>query len=162
MLNSDTALYKNPIILPPNFKGQIEGLVMGFDFGLKRIGIATGQTITATASPQTTLFSRDGVPDWDSISKLINEWQPKALIVGLPLRLDGSEQPFTQHARKFGQRLHGRYQKPVFFVEEQLSSFEAEQRNLKPQNRTQNRTTNQTQIDAHAAQIILQNWLEAL
>lgn len=143
---------ENPMILPPNFKIKIEGLVMGFDFGLKRIGVAVGQTLTASASPHTTLISRDGVPDWDGISKLINEWQPKALIVGLPLRLDGREQPFTQKARKFGQRLHGRYQKPVFFVEEQLSSYEAEQRTL---------TTKQLR-DAHAAQIILQNWLEAL
>ncbi|UQB41699.1 Holliday junction resolvase RuvX [Thiomicrospira microaerophila] len=140
----------NKNCLPPNFKGKIEGLVLGFDFGLKRIGIASGQTLTGSSGPLTTLTSHQGKTDWDGITKLINEWQPKALIVGLPLRLDGTEQPFTQNARKFGQRLHGRYQKPVFFVEEQLSSFEAEQRNLK------------TPIDAHAAQIILQNWLEAL
>jgi putative Holliday junction resolvase len=141
----------DPMILPPNFKSQIEGLVIGFDFGLKRIGVAVGQTLTASANPHTTLTSRDGVPDWEAISRLLNEWQPKALIVGLPLQLDGQEQPFTQHARKFGQRLHGRYQKPVFFVEEQLSSVEAEQHNRKTKHL----------LDAHAAQIILQNWLEA-
>jgi putative Holliday junction resolvase len=132
-------------------KALSAGLLMGFDFGLKRIGVAVGQRISQTASPTTTLISRDGVPDWQGISALIEHWQPVAFVVGLPMRLDGSEQPFTQNARKFGQRLSGRYQRPVFFIEEQLSSHEAEQRlkaNAKP-----------GQLDAHAAQIILQNWL---
>ncbi|MFA6699070.1 MAG: Holliday junction resolvase RuvX [Thiomicrospira sp.] len=127
------------------------GLLMGFDFGLKRIGVAIGQSISASASPIATLISRDGVPDWSGISALIERWQPTALVVGLPMHLDGSEQPFTQNARKFGQRLSGRYQRPVFFIEEQLSSYEAEQR-LKSRAKP-------GELDAHAAQIILQNWL---
>ena len=127
------------------------GLVMGFDFGLKRIGVAIGQTISATASPTATLISRDGVPDWQGISALIERWQPVALVVGLPMHLDGSEQAFTQNARKFGQRLHGRYQRPLFFIEEQISSYEYE-KSLKS-------AAKPGQIDAHAAQIILENWL---
>ncbi|WP_029933732.1 Holliday junction resolvase RuvX [Thiomicrospira pelophila] len=129
-----------------------EGLVIGFDFGLKRIGVAIGQTVTRTASPQTIVNSRDGVPDWKHITQLIEHWNPVAIVVGLPMHLDGSEQPFTQSARKFGQRLHGRYQRPLFFIEEQLSSHEAEQR-------LKSRAQATTLLDAHAAQIILENWL---
>ena len=133
----------------PN-KEALEGVVIGFDFGLKRIGVAIGQTITQTATPEAIVNSKDGKPDWEHISRLFAEWQPVAIVVGLPMRLDGTEQALTQPARKFGQRLSGRYQRPVFYMEEQLSSIEAESRQLKHQH-----------IDDHAAQIILENWLAA-
>ncbi|HEY9018564.1 Holliday junction resolvase RuvX [Thiomicrospira sp.] len=129
-----------------------DGFVIGFDFGLKRIGVAVGQTVTRTASPETIVKSRDGVPDWAHITQLFEHWNPVAIVVGLPMRLDGSEQPFTQSARKFGQRLQGRYQRPLFFIEEQLSSHEAEQR-------LKSHAQANVQLDAHAAQIILENWL---
>lgn len=132
-----------------------QGIIIGFDFGLKRIGVAIGQTLTQTASPETIVSSKDGKPDWDHISQLFAKWQPSAIVVGLPMRLDGSEQPLTQPARKFGQRLSGRYGKPVFYIEEQLSSIEAEQRQIRSQKRSKN-----TKIDDHAAQIILENWLQ--
>lgn len=128
----------------------LSGVVLGFDFGLRRIGVAAGQTITQTATPEAIVKSRDGKPDWEHISKLFENWKPVAIVVGLPMHLDGTEQALTQPARKFGQRLSGRYHCPVFYMEEQLSSIEAEGRNLK-----------QTHIDDHAAQIILENWLEA-
>ena len=130
----------------------IEGVVIGFDFGLKRIGVAIGQTITRTATPETIVTSKDGKPDWEHISRLFEEWKPSAIVVGLPMRLNGEEQALTQPARKFGQRLSGRYQRPVYYIEEQLSSIEAEQRKTK---------TDQP-MDDHAAQIILENWLDAL
>lgn len=134
-------------------KKKIEGVVLGFDFGLKRIGVAVGQTITQTASPETIVKTQDGKPDWEHITQLFEKWQPAAIIVGLPLRLDGTEQPFTQNARKFGQRLSGRYgNKPLFFVEEQLTSIEAE-------NRLKGKVEH---IDDHAAQIILESWLNTL
>jgi len=126
----------------------VSGVVIGFDFGLKRIGVAIGQTITQTATPEAIVNSKDGKPDWTHISQLFEHWKPVAIVVGLPMRLDGSEQALTQPARKFGQRLSGRYQRPVFYIEEQLSSIEAESRQLKS-----------THIDDHAAQIILENWL---
>ncbi|WP_319558485.1 Holliday junction resolvase RuvX [Thiomicrorhabdus sp.] len=131
-------------------KALIDGVVFGFDFGLKRIGVAVGQTITQTASPEAIVASKDGKPDWDHITKLFEKWQPKAIVVGLPMRLDGSEQALTQPARKFGQRLSGRYHCPLFFIEEQLSSIEAESRDLKNRH-----------IDDHAAQILLENWLQS-
>ncbi|WP_135796460.1 Holliday junction resolvase RuvX [Hydrogenovibrio crunogenus] len=130
----------------------VEGVVIGFDFGLKRIGVAIGQTITRTATPEAIVASKDGKPDWEHITRLFEEWKPSAIVVGLPMRLNGEEQALTQPARKFGQRLSGRYQRPVFYIEEQLSSIEAEQRKTK---------TSQP-MDDHAAQIILENWLDAL
>lgn len=126
-----------------------QGTIIGFDFGLRRIGVAIGQTITQTASPEAIVKSQDGKPDWEHITTLFGQWQPSAIVVGLPMRLDGTEQTLTQPARKFGQRLSGRYQLPVFYIEEQLSSIEAESRGLK-----------QTHIDDHAAQILLENWLQ--
>lgn len=130
---------------------NIEGVVLGFDFGLKRIGVAVGQTVTATASPLSIVRSQDGKPDWEAITALFEHWQPVAIVVGLPMRLNGEEQALTQPARKFGQRLSGRYQKPVFYIEEQLSSIEAEKR----------RKNAKQPMDDHAAQIILENWLES-
>ena len=132
-----------------------EGLIIGFDFGLRRIGVAIGQTLTQTATPETIVNSRDGVPDWEHISQLFEQWQPAAIVVGLPMRLDGTEQPMTQPARKFGQRLSGRYHRPVYFIEEQLSSIEAEQRQL-----GRKKSAKASKIDDHAAQIILENWLQ--
>ncbi|MBN2646391.1 MAG: Holliday junction resolvase RuvX [Thiotrichales bacterium] len=129
---------------------DLEGTLLGFDFGLKRIGVAVGQTVTQTASPLAVVSSRDGVPDWSHLKQLIETWQPVAVVVGLPLHLDGSEQALTQSARKFAQRLSGRFHKRLFLIEEQLSSREAEARLGK----------NLQAVDAHAAQIILENWLQ--
>lgn len=136
----------------PKSPTDVSGVVLGFDFGLKRIGVAVGQTISRTASPEAIVASRDGQPDWQHISQLFEAWQPNAIVVGLPMRLNGEPQALTQPARKFGQRLSGRYHTPVFYIEEQLSSVEAEQR----------KTRTDQPIDDHAAQIILENWLDAL
>ncbi|HID00806.1 MAG TPA: Holliday junction resolvase RuvX [Piscirickettsiaceae bacterium] len=130
-----------------------QGVYLGFDFGLKRIGWARGQTLTATATPGGILHSRDGVPDWPAITQLMDQWQPVALVVGLPFRLhDGSEQLTTQQARKFGQRLSGRMGKPVYFVPEQLSSKQAEAWIQRTGERT-------VPVDAAAAMIILETFL---
>ena len=128
---------------------EIKGTVIGFDFGLKRIGVAIGQTVTCTASPEAIVQSKDGKPNWDHITQLFTQWTPVAIVVGLPMRLDGTEQALTQPARKFGQRLSGRYHCPIYYMEEQLSSIEAENRGLKQQH-----------IDDHAAQILRENWLQ--
>jgi len=139
------------MLSPHNKTPKPEGVIIGFDFGLRRIGVAIGQTITQTATPEAIVSSKDGKPDWEHITKLFEQWQPTAIVVGLPMRLDGTEQALTQPARKFGQRLSGRYDRPVFYIEEQLSSIEAENRGLK-----------QKHIDDHAAQILLENWLQSI
>ncbi|HAW77355.1 MAG TPA: Holliday junction resolvase RuvX, partial [Alteromonas australica] len=80
--------------------------VLAFDFGTKSIGVAVGQEVTGTASPLAALKARDGIPDWQQIAALYEEWQPHLVVVGLPLNMDGSEQEMTQRAKKFANRLH--------------------------------------------------------
>lgn len=131
--------------------------VLGFDYGEKRIGIATGQSITRSASPLTTLKAVNNKPDWDSIGELIQQWQPDALIVGLPMLLDGSKSEITEKAERFCRQLEGRYHLPVYTINEALSSYEAEhllRENLKIDQH------NKQEIDKMAAAIIVQNWLE--
>ncbi|BAW79515.1 Holliday junction resolvase YqgF [Candidatus Nitrosoglobus terrae] len=129
-------------------------VVLGFDFGLSYIGVAVGQEITYTANPLITLKAHDGKPNWDQVTQLIEQWHPDLLIVGLPLNMDQSEQPLTHAARRFGNRLHGRYGLPVEWVDERLSTVEAwEQLMLKPN------FLSRRDIDQLAAQCILQTWL---
>jgi putative Holliday junction resolvase len=129
---------------------------LGFDFGMKNIGVAVGQEITHTASPLTVIKAREGIPNWDQIQALITEWQPHQLIVGLPLNMDGSEQEMTAAARRFGNRLNGRFHLPVDLQDERLSTFEAlEQLGIKSKMQSNNRDD----VDRISAQLILQSWL---
>jgi putative Holliday junction resolvase len=132
--------------------------VLGFDYGTRRIGIAVGQEVTRNVTPLTTLSSKTGKPDWDSIGRLIAEWQPDLLVVGLPLQMDGSEQELTQRARRFGNQLKGRYNLPVEMVDERLTSYEAEQ--LLRQRSHKGAGHGEQQIDQVAAQLILQSWFD--
>lgn len=128
--------------------------ILGFDFGTKRIGIAIGQEVTGTANPLATFTAVKHKPDWESISKIIKEWQPDLLVVGLPVHMDGSEQAMTQAARRFSNQLNGRYQIPIALMDERLSSNEAESI-LKEQSGF----TDKAQIDMISAQLILQSWM---
>ncbi len=125
--------------------------LLGFDYGTRRIGVAVGQTLTGTARPLTTLPCRNGKPDWETIGRLIREWQPSRLVVGLPLHMDGTEQPMTDQARRFGRQLEGRYNLPVEWMDERLSSEEAE--------RTLGSARDKAAVDAVAAAVILRDWL---
>ena len=133
-------------------KGQ--RTILGFDFGTKRIGIAIGQEITGTVNPLTTVTAIKHKPDWNSISKIIAEWQPDLLVVGLPLHMDGTEQEMTQAARRFSNQLNGRYQIPIALMDERLSSNEAESI-LNEQSGFHDKA----QIDMISAQLILQSWM---
>ena len=128
--------------------------VMGFDYGEQRIGVATGQTITASATPLITLNAINNKPDWPAISKIIEEWQPQILIVGLPLLLDGSDSEMSKKAQRFARQLDGRYPLPVQLINEGLTSYEAEQ------HLTKKNQHNKQEIDKIAAAIIVQSWLE--
>lgn len=128
--------------------------LLGFDFGTKRIGVAVGQELTGSARALETLNSPDGGPDWAGISRLIEQWQPAALVLGLPLNLDGSDHEITRLARRFGNRLRGRYNLPVYTIDERLSSTEAELL-LAEKGRF-----DKADVDKVAAQVILQSWLE--
>lgn len=131
--------------------------VLGFDFGAKRIGIASGQTFTGHANPLQTLTNVNNKPDWETIERLIKEWKPQALIVGLPYLLDGKETEMTLRADKFGRRLHGRFGLPVFTISETLSSFEAEEQ-LKQHKKIGKQ--NKDEIDKLAAALITETWLQ--
>jgi putative Holliday junction resolvase len=126
--------------------------LLGFDFGIKRIGIAVGQSITGTATALCTINTRHGKPDWDRICGLIEHWRPDALVVGLPLHDDGSDSNLSKAARRFAQQLENRYRLPVHPMDERLSSHAAKQ--------FMRQSTSKQEVDAVAAMIILQNWLE--
>lgn len=139
--------------------------LLGFDFGTKRIGIAIAQEVTGTANPLTTITAVKHKPDWDSISKIIKEWQPDLLIVGLPLHMDGTEQAMTQAARLFSNQLNGRYQIPIALMDERLSSNEAESiLSEQSSSRSLFRGSlfpDKAQIDMISAQLILQSWMSS-
>lgn len=99
--------------------------VMAFDFGTRRIGVAVGQELIGTGQPVAMMPARDGIPDWQQIEALLEEWRPDLVVVGLPLNMDDTENEMCARARKFGKRLHGRYHVPVEMVDERLTSFEA-------------------------------------
>jgi putative Holliday junction resolvase len=127
---------------------------LGFDYGFKRIGVAVGQELTGTATALTNVRASDGKPDWDAISKLIEQWQPDAVVVGLPLNMDGSSSELSQRAQRFGNQLHGRYNLRAHMMDERLSSLEAE-RELQGKSRK----AQAADIDKVAAKIILESWL---
>ena len=130
--------------------------LLGFDFGMKNIGIAVGQELTATANPLTAIKARDGIPDWSHIEKLLKEWQPDLLIVGLPLNMDGTEQEMTAAAKRFGNRLNGRFNIPVEWQEERLTTYEAlDQMGIRSKMDSRQRSD----VDQLSAQLILQSWL---
>lgn len=125
--------------------------LLGFDFGLKRIGVAVGQTQTRSANPLKTVAVKREHPDWRAIAALIDTWAPDALVVGLPLNMDGTEQDMTLRARRFGRQLEGRFGLPVHLVDERLSTREARSR-LHRQGRAEDGA------DPVAAQVILEDW----
>ena len=132
---------------------------MAFDYGTRQIGVAVGQTLTGSAEPLTNLRARDGVPDWDQLARLIREWEPNVLGVGLPLNMDGSASDMSERAARFARRLNGRFQLPVETVDERLSTFEAKQ-HLKDQGRTPS-SYRDDPVDSLAAALLLQTWLSS-
>ena len=99
--------------------------LIGFDFGEKSIGVAVGQEVTASASPLNALKAQDGTPSWQQVEQLLNEWKPDLLVVGEPLNMDGTEQLLTKRARKFANRLHGRFGYQVVMQDERLTTVDA-------------------------------------
>ncbi len=137
-----------------------EGTLLAFDFGRRRIGVAVGQTLTATASALAVVKVADG-PDWQEITRILDCWKPAAVVVGLPLAADGGETPLSRDARQFARQLEKRYQLQVYFEDERLTSFAAEQRFVTARSQGSMRRKDSVQKDALAAQIILENWLQS-
>lgn len=132
-------------------------MVLGFDFGMKYIGIATGQHVTKTATPLTCISAVNGIPNWASIADLISAWQPNTLIVGKPPAVNAATQLMCHRAQKFANRLHAKFKLPVYMVDENLSTWEAKQQLSITTKRLDNKSL--TEINSMAAAIILEQWL---
>ena len=132
--------------------------IMDFDYGTKSIGVAIGQELTGTAQPLLALKANDGIPNWDEIEKLLKEWQPDLLVVGLPLNMDGSASEMSARAEKFARRLNGRFNLPVHMHDERLTTYAAKGERLAQGQRGGYR---ENPVDALAAALLLQGWLEA-
>ncbi len=135
-----------------------EGTVLAFDFGEKRIGVATGETLLGNAHPLTVIHAESNDDRFAAIGKLVAEWQPVQLVVGLPTHADGTPHEMTRLATKFGERLQRRFKLPVGFADERMTSLDAEAR-LRETGR--NSKSAKPLLDAVAAQLILQTWFES-
>jgi putative Holliday junction resolvase len=131
-------------------------VLLAFDYGTKNIGVASAQTITKTANSLPGLKAKDGIPDWTQIEKLLKEFKPDLVLVGLPLNMDGSESELSTRARKFANRLHGRFGIKVEMIDERLSSFAAKGEVLEQGG---SRDYKNNPVDSIAARILLEDWL---
>ncbi|KZY29994.1 MULTISPECIES: Holliday junction resolvase RuvX [unclassified Oleiphilus] len=131
-----------------------------FDFGVKRFGVACGNSLLKTASELAPIKAREGIPDWEVIEQLVEEWKPTGFVVGLPLNMDGSESDMSLRAKKFGKRLKGRFNKPVDMMDERLSSFEAKQAVKARTGRYVD--FGDHSVDGAAACLILESWFAAM
>ncbi len=137
----------------------IVGTVLAFDFGEKRIGVAMGETLLKAAHPVSTVIAETNDAKFAQIANIIHEWRPSLLVVGLPMHMDGTEHNLTHLAKKFAQRLEGRFNLPVTMVDERLTSVEAAER---LQAAGIKGAKQKNLLDAVAAQSILQSYFEQL
>jgi putative Holliday junction resolvase len=129
---------------------------MAFDFGLRQIGVATGNCLFQTTQALPIIRAKEGIPDWQAVQGLVDEWCPDVLVVGDPLNMDGSDSELSNLARKFARRLHGRLGLSVEMADERLTSFEAKQ-NSREQGHSGD--FKRHPVDSLAAELILQTWL---
>jgi putative Holliday junction resolvase len=136
-------------------------VILAFDYGTRRIGVASGDTLTRTARALTTLEYKNDVIPWPAIDKLMREYQPSQLVVGLPWNMDGTPTLLTDASRAFGAELQARYKQPVALVDERLSSREAEAqlRDARAAGIKKRRNTH-ADVDMIAAKILLEQWLQ--
>ncbi|WP_151193336.1 Holliday junction resolvase RuvX [Cysteiniphilum sp. JM-1] len=129
--------------------------LIGLDYGKSRIGIASGQMITKTATPIATIAAKQGEPEWHELDKIIKQWRPSDIIVGLPIDAKDQETKITEEARAFAQKVELRYQKPVHLISETFSTREARWR----LEEVQNKSNRHLKVDAFAACVILETWM---
>jgi putative holliday junction resolvase len=134
-----------------------DGYVIAFDFGLRHIGVAAGQTVTGNATGVTTLRAEQGKPDWKSVGELIEAWAPLRLLVGLPLNMDGTESDMSARARAFASKLQRRTGIQVILVDERLTSREALHQQRSPRSNRAQRPPQGTH--EQAAVLIAESWL---
>ncbi len=131
-------------------------LVLSFDFGVKRYGLAIGQCLTGEARPLKPLPAKDGIVAWELLDPIIAQWQPDLILVGLPLNMDGSSSEMSLRADKFRRRLSARYQIPSLAVDERLSSQEAKYQVRARDSRV--RDFGKHSVDGLAASLIFDTW----
>lgn len=134
--------------------------VLGFDVGRRRIGVAVGNTISASARAVAVVDARDDGPDWPAVERLLRQWRPDRLLVGDPLTLEGEVQAITRHARAFAGELSTRFALPVELVDERSSSREADRRFAERRRAGAARRKDAAALDAVAAEIIVERWLQ--
>lgn len=139
-------------------KTKMPATLLGFDFGTKSIGVATGQMITATAQPIPAIKANDGIPNWETVEKVIKEWQPDLVVVGLPLNMDGTEQAITQRAKKFANRLNGRFGVTIALQDERLTTASAKEFIFE---RGGFKALDKGKVDSVSAALILESWMES-
>lgn len=137
-------------------------IYFALDFGLRRIGLAVGETLTQTARPLAVIDAQQGEPDWPRLAKFIKEYEPRALIVGLPYNMDNSSGTLQPQVQVFAEALRHRFKLTVHLVDERLSSKEAEER-LRHARQTGERTrrVRHGDVDAMAACVLMEQWLNA-
>jgi len=135
----------------------ISGTVLAFDFGLQRTGVALGEGLLGQARALTTLKVADKRARLAAIARLIKEWQPQLLVVGLPCHTDGQAHETTRQCRNFASQLEQHFALPVALVDERYSSAEADARLAQSIHDWRAR---KEQLDAVAAQIILQDFFD--
>jgi putative Holliday junction resolvase len=135
-----------------------DATLLAFDFGTRRIGVAVGSTRLGQARPLSTVEAEQAQVRFAAIAKLIAEWQPQALVVGLPVHADGTAHALTERARRFARQLHGRFELPVLLVDERHTSELAKQALAQA---GRGGRAHRAERDALAAQLILQAYLDA-
>lgn len=131
-------------------------IILGFDFGLKHIGVAIGELFTATVKPLSAIKARHGEPKWQEIDHLVERWQPNAFVVGVPINMDGTDGPITHLAKKFGRALYEHYSLPVYEVDERLTTIEAKQQLFEKGGFD---ALDKSLVDSYAAKIIVESWI---
>lgn len=140
---------------------KLDGTVLGFDVGARRIGVAVGSAFGVGARALAVIDVHSNGPDWLAIDKLRQEWRPDGLVVGDPMTLDGGDQPIRKRAQAFARELHVRYALPVVLVDERSSSVEAAQRFAIDRADGRKRRRDAAALDAVAAAVIIERWLAA-
>jgi putative Holliday junction resolvase len=145
--------------MPEPFRLPARGTVLAFDFGEKRVGVAVGECELRSASPLTTFDAETNDARWSAVARLIEEWKPVVLVVGLPLSPDGVAHDMTARAQRFARQLEGRYRLPVMLQDERYTSAEADSL-LRDEQGMRDWRSRKQKLDAHAAQLILKDYFD--
>ena len=123
--------------------------IVSFDYGLKKIGVAVGQTKTRTSSPLDIIFNKNNKINWNSIQSIVSEWRPELILVGKPLNMDGTDSEIMKRVVNFKKKLKNISSVKCEFIDERLTTFEA---------RLEVKDLNIKTVDSHAAKILIENW----